>query len=368
MNKLFKFLLFALVLQSCSLLNVTMDSGVEPLEKIELNKRLSVRLYTTNFTESIIKAADTIYALSDDPIVKLNSIVWKSNSTQACMSTALHSIPESGLLNTWIFISGMNEFMQADSSFKDKQRIAQITSNTMLERYEELAKKYLTSSEFKMMNSFVDSVVVNIPYTMDFITRDYTSYWQQFAEIPDSVYVTTYGSIPETLGDLSDKATFLSTNVSNQLAWIGDKAKLKLDQGLLDSTQVNGLKGMEDAVLVMKKFIEDAPAATDSLTEFAEAQLLMMMEAFQVTVNNTLLGISNERAMLEKYVSEEREAIIIQSQEAAKDIITATIEQIPALIKSLLLYIILGVFILLGVPLTIGYYLGKYKGQSKKKE
>lgn len=361
-------MLLALLVQSCSLLNVSIDSGVVPLEKSELNKRLSVRLYTTNFTESIIKAADTIYALSDNYEVKLNSIIWKANSTQACMSTSLHSIPESGLLNTWIFVSGMNEFMQVDSSFQDKQYIAQITSETMLKKYEDLAKKYLTGSEYRKMSAFVDSVVVNVPYTLDFNTRDYTSYWQQFANIPDSVYITTYGSIPETLGDLSDKATFLSTNVSNQLGWIGDKAKLRMDEGVLDSSQVNGLRELEESIVILKQFMANAPAATDSLTTFAEEQLLMMMENFQTVVNNTLLSISNERVAIEEYVSKEREAILLQSQEVANELIKTTIEQIPTLIKSLLLYIILGMFILLGVPLTIGFYLGKYKGLSKKKK
>lgn len=347
--------------QSCSLLKISADIGMEPLTNTQLNQRLSVRLYCTNFTEFIIKAADTIYIMSADPMVKLNSIRWKANSTGACLSTSLHSIPESALLNTWVFLYGMNEFMATDTSFADLQYVPQIASEKLLEKFERIPRMYLKPNKYRLMNSFVDSVVIANPYTSDYITKDYTSDWLRYAGIPDSIYIATYGSISETIGDISDKTTFYMGNAANQLDWTFEKAQLMIDEGLIDSTSMARIDSLEVTLVALRHFMEHTPEVVDGFSDDMAVELEKVMNSLQQTVNISLTAFANERMMIEGYLTKERKAILSEAQDIADSSIKNISEAIPRMIKSILIYVILGLAILLGLPFFFGFLLGKYK-------
>ena len=355
-----------LLLNSCSLLKFSADLGMEPLPKEQLNQRVSVRLFAENFTDYVTIAADTIFTLSDDFQIKMNSILWKAGATQSCVKSAVSSLPESSLLNMWILVEGMDRFFQRDSTFDKYQNIATTTSAEIVKKYKKIPTSYLSKKKYNLMNTFVDSVLISNPVNLDFRIKDYTVEWLQYTNVPDTAYVSTVGSISEVISDLGDKMSLYSVDAQNQLSWFKDRTQFSIKQGLADSVTRARLDSLDITMVVLRKAIQHAPETVDTVMDMLSLQLKDLMNEFNVTVTNSIGVISKERLEVEKYVTEEREAILNEARAISQDSIKQVTDAIPAIIKSVLLYVIIFLIILLGVPFTIGFMLGKVF--RKKKE
>lgn len=91
-----------LMLNGCSLLKFSLDTGDTPLTREQINTRLTVRAFYKDFSLSVINTADSIYQSTDSLKLKLRAIEWKLRSTSLCAQAAFGNIPEISLLNTWL--------------------------------------------------------------------------------------------------------------------------------------------------------------------------------------------------------------------------------------------------------------------------
>lgn len=361
----------AFIVHSCSLLKVSADLGVKPLSPKDLNTRVAVRAYASNFTDVVAAAADSVFARAGKDTVispavkdsvKLASIRWKRNASSAGMNTSLNSIPEGALLNTWILVKGMRE-MDWDSYFGPYGFAGVQTSEFLLEKYKEVISPFLNPAKYTTMEKFVDSVIQAAPLDMRFKTEDYTYEWFKYSGVPDSLLISTVGSISEVIADLNDRVGKYSVNVSNQLEWGKQQLEYQVGMFLSDSTNKAALDSLNASVQVLKGAIKSAPGKVDSLINDVNIRIDKLIGRLDYTVNHTMdnafIQLAAERAALTKYLSEERAAIMSEGKVMLDDSVVKLTESVDSLIKNLLIYFVLFVLLLVGVPFYVGYRIGR---------
>ena len=354
------------LLASCSLLKISADFGMEPLPRKDLNARLQVRLYASNFTEAVAAAADTVFARSQDAAVRLNSIRWKQNATAACMIASLSQVPAAALVNTWVVVKGMDELLGRENFFGNYGSVARQASEHLLDKYRTLARGLMPPGEYTAMERFVDSVLRAEPLTPDYMVKDYTYAWYKYTGVPDSLIVRTVGSIAEVIADLNDRVSKYTFNVTNQLEWTRDRIGLQLSEKLADSVYTARLDSLNHTMGVLKVALRDAPRAADSLTGRIMSDLNSLLYRTDRTVNrtveNTIRQIDSQRIGLQKFVAQERSAILGESRNLIRQTLSDASEQVSELIGKVLIYILIFVLLLLGIPFYIGYRIGRSRG------
>lgn len=383
------FLTIILSFQSCSLFKISADLGMQPLPKTELNARLNVRLFSADFVNITSAAVDSVinelnkldssselYPYKDSLI--LRSILLKKNFSWAAVDASLTSIPKGALLNMWVVVNGADYFIARKKSPSSSSplneylgmytSIVQQSTHKMKIKYEHLTKSFLHGSEYKIMSSFVDSVLNASNFNKDYSYRDYTYDYIKYANLPDTSYIKTVGSIPEVIADLNDKLSGYTNNYTNQLAWGTDVLKYKFNAKLNDSVYKQKLDSLNFSLEQLRIAFKQAPTKVDSLMAIVDVRLNALLKDLNDNVNNTIdnaFSLMNiQRDSLQNYISLERKAAFEQGKSVIDDSIVQLRIQITKLIKNLLIYFILFVFLLLGIPFYFGYRIG----MAKKKE
>ncbi len=364
-------LLAGITVHSCSLLKVSADFGVKPLSTKDLNARVAVRNYAANFTDIVADAADSVFTMAgkDTEIfspgadsVRLASITWKMNATSACMNASLNSIPEGAVLNTWILVKGMYN-IGWEEYFGKYGFAGKRTSGYLADKYSEVIFPFLGPVKFKKMGRFVDSVLAASPLDIRFKVEDRTYEWFKYSGVPDSLFVTTVGSISEVIADLNDRVGKYSVNASNQFSWGKDRLEYRFGTFLSDSTYKAGLDSLNHSLTMLKTALRNAPDKADSLIADINIRVDKMLATLEYTVNstldNTFAHIETERIAFMKYISQERVAIMNEGKILMDDSVKQLSAGISALIKNLLIYFLLFVFLLVGVPFYLGYRTGR---------
>ena len=145
-----------LLLNGCSLLKFSLDTGDTPLTREQINTRLTVRAFYKDFSLSVISTADSIYQSTDSLQLKLRAIEWKLRSTSICAQAAFGSIPEISLLNTWLLCSSMNLYMkEAPDSllFAEYSPLARQCAASLDSQIVSIASKILSKERYAQMQT-----------------------------------------------------------------------------------------------------------------------------------------------------------------------------------------------------------------------
>ncbi len=362
-----------LILKSCSLLKFSADLGMEPLSKNDLNSRVAVRSFANNFNEIVAVSADTIASLCKqnpninqslkDSII-LNSIRWKKGATGAVVYTSLSSVPIGAIVNTWVLVKGMNK-MDWENILNKYAYVPQTSSEFLLNRYEGIIKPFLAEEKMNLMRQFVDSVVAKNPVDMKFAVKDYTYDWMKYSGMPDTTFIQTVGSISEVIADMGDGILKYSMNVSDQINWSGDQFKYQVSTALQDSTVKVAIDSLNHTIDFFKVSLKEAPDKVDSLVNDINKRVERILYTLDANLKATLQvafdDFSKERIEISHYISKEREIIMNDGKVLLDDTVAKLLEGVSSMIRNLLIYIILFVFLIVGLPFYIGYRIGKRK-------
>ena len=81
---------------------------------------LKACMQTHNFAKAffheIMLAADLIMNKETDKQIQINALVWKINAANKAKNTIFQNNPEIALLDTWIFVSAMTDFLEHGAS------------------------------------------------------------------------------------------------------------------------------------------------------------------------------------------------------------------------------------------------------------
>ncbi|HCG5965421.1 TPA: chemotaxis protein [Vibrio parahaemolyticus] len=359
-------------LSGCSLLEVKIDSQTVPLTKQELNMRILTREYALQFFAQVEQAADVLQE-QYDPNDKVNQsyvLLWKINAEEGLQAAAYQVSPMAALIDTWVFTHQMNQFY-ATGAGRDifatdeaKQVSAHLANEVDL-----LAQSLLKKEVYDKTKLFVADFVKQYPFAdLSMIRTPAYRAWLEANQISEEDAVTTLGTMPEALGDVSDRLSLVSEQTPKIMTW---KAQLLALNSSASIEKVNAaLNSLQVTADSMRDFIDNNPEYMRYLAEQMAVELQPLVDDIDQKTEARLSQLGEERQALEDMVARERQeiALIITHERekfaqdmdrVSQEVVNLAMTKLIELVKSTIVYFILFIAAIFFAPLGLGYVLGK---------
>jgi len=368
--------MLGLFLTACSLLEVKLESGIEPLPQEQLNMRVFSRDFSSSFYSKVELTADKIASSEDDGdqslYLRSNSLMWKIYSEQALQRSIFQTSPVAAMVDTWALTAQMTAFYDTgagQSLFGSQQTLAIETSRALQSQFESTVKGFLTSGEFQKNRDFIEQYVVANPLTeMTFSRKSAFNDWLKFREINEFEAVTTFGSVPEVMSDISDRMAMISEQMPKILGW---KAELYAMHSNINAEEIQ--KTLNHISVTSAKFQElmaQSPEMIQTLAVDMRRELSPLLQQLSDSTDSKLaqlsterqaleLMVKSERIALEEMVARERVAAAANLDELSKHTVEVVFQELTKTLKSLILYFVLFLVVVFFAPLGLGVWLGK---------
>ncbi len=371
------FLYVTLNLSGCSLLEVKLESEAVPLTQQELNMRVLTRGYAQEFFSQVEQAADQLEK-TYPPTDKVNQsyvLLWKIHAEEGLQSAAYQVSPMAALIDSWVFTYQMEQlFSEGAASDLYISDEAQRVSATLKEKIDRLGQSLLNEGSYTQTKTFVADFVDQNPFVdLRMVRTPAYRAWLKSNQMDESEAVTTMGTMPEAMADISDRLSLVSDQTPKIMTW---KAQLVAINSSASFEQVNdALNSLKLTSDSLKDFIENNPEYMQQLTQQIRVQLEPLVDDIDNKTAQRLSQLSEERQALEAMVARERMEIaaIISDERAlfAKDldhlsqeVISLAMDKLIELIKSVIIYFVLFILAIFFAPLILGYMLGKRASRS----
>nr|WP_321282009.1 chemotaxis protein [uncultured Vibrio sp.] len=365
-------MLVAIMLSGCSLLEVKIDSQTVPLTKQELNMRILTREYALQFFAQVEQAADTLEAkyYPNDQINQSYILLWKINAEEGLQSSAYQVTPMAGLIDTWVFAHQVDEFFStgAGSNLFATDEAKKVSEQLAYE-VDKLAQSVLKKEVYDNTKRFVSDFVKQHPFSdLSMIRTPAYRAWLEFNQISEEEAVTTLGTMPEALGDVSDRLSLASKQTPKIMTW---KAQLLALNSSASIEKVNAaLSSVQVTADSMRDFIDNNPEYMRYLAEQMALELQPLVNDIDMKTEARLSQLGEERQALEDMVARERQEIALiithEREKFAQDmdrvsqqVVDLAMTKLVELVKSTIVYFILFIVAIFFAPLGLGYVLGK---------
>ncbi|EIA1622439.1 chemotaxis protein [Vibrio parahaemolyticus] len=359
-------------LSGCSLLEVKIDSQTVPLTKQELNMRILTREYALQFFAQVEQAADVLQE-QYDPNDKVNQsyvLLWKINAEEGLQAAAYQVSPMAALIDTWVFTHQMNQFY-ATGAGRDifaTDEAKQVSAH-LANEVDQLAQSLLKKEVYDKTKLFVADFVKQYPFAdLSMIRTPAYRAWLEANQISEEDAVTTLGTMPEALGDVSDRLSLVSEQTPKIMTW---KAQLLALNSSASIEKVNAaLNSLQVTADSMRDFIDNNPEYMRYLAEQMAVELQPLVDDIDQKTEVRLSQLGEERQALEEMVARERQeiALIITHERekfaqdmdrVSQEVVNLAMTKLIELVKSTIVYFILFIAAIFFAPLGLGYVLGK---------
>ncbi len=359
-------------LSGCSLLEVKIDSQTVPLTKQELNMRILTRGYALQFFAQVEQAADVLQE-QYDPNDKVNQsyvLLWKINAEEGLQAAAYQVSPMAALIDTWVFTHQMNQFY-ATGAGRDifaTDEAKQVSAH-LANEVDQLAQSLLKKEVYDKTKLFVADFVRQYPFAdLSMIRTPAYRAWLEANQISEEDAVTTLGTMPEALGDVSDRLSLVSEQTPKIMTW---KAQLLALNSSASIEKVNAaLNSLQVTADSMRDFIDNNPEYMRYLAEQMAVELQPLVNDIDQKTEARLSQLGEERQALEEMVARERQeiALIITHERekfaqdmdrVSQEVVNLAMTKLIELVKSTIVYFILFIAAIFFAPLGLGYVLGK---------
>ncbi len=287
------------------------------------------------FSAEIERAADSIRAISDEPSIRRNALLWKMYAIPAAHEAVLLPDPALSILDAWVFAAQMEEYFDQGAG----QEVFGPHQNIALEAVRRLDiaaldQAFLVTDSTRDVRSRRDSVnafVERHPILGPQFGR--TSYAMEAAGLlgrDAATAVAAVGDINQAVGEITNRLAFHNEYLMKQVSW----AALEILEDLAQDTLVTGtLASATEALQNASALAEELPMLVESeratVIEALHSELVMLMEAVDVQRAATLNVFSVELRLLVDDLVRER-TIVGEGITAAR---IATIDAITPLIQ-----------------------------------
>ncbi|GIU10304.1 MULTISPECIES: chemotaxis protein [unclassified Shewanella] len=374
MKAMFRFCLLAVVAtltSACSLLEIKLESGIEPLPKDQLNMRVFSRDFSTVFYSQVESAADLIERNTDSIPIQSNTLMWKINAEQNLQHTIFQASPTAAMVDTWVFTEQMLQFFESGAGknlFAEQQQVAVDASIKLRDQFERTIKKFGTAN-FKKNQEFVQQYVASHPIKdMAFARESAFTDWLEFHQISEFDAITTFGTVPEVMSDISDRMAMIAEQMPKILGW---KAELYALHSNINADEIQRtLMSISDTSAKFQQLMAQSPEMMQSLAVDMRTELTPLLAELSATTDDKLnqlsverqaleLMVKNERMALEAMVARERAAVAVDLEQLSQRTVEVVFQEITKTLKSLILYFVLFLVVVFFAPLGLGVWLGK---------
>ncbi|NOH49825.1 chemotaxis protein [Vibrio rotiferianus] len=360
------------ILSGCSLLEVKIESQTVPLTKQELNMRIMTREYAQQFFAQVEQAADVLHGRyeSTDKVNQSYILLWKINAEEGLQAAAYQVSPMAALIDTWVFSHQMNQFYSAGAGkgLFATDEATQVSAH-LAKEVDKLAQSLLKKDVYVKTKVFVADFVEKYQFTdLSMIRTPAYRAWLAVNKISEEEAVTTLGTMPEAIGDVSDRLSLVSEQTPKIMTW---KAQLLALNSSASIEQVNAaLNSLKVTSESLKDFIDNNPEYMRNLAEQMALKLQPLVEDIDQKTEERLSQLSEERQALELMVARERQEIaqIITNERekfaqdldhVSQEVVNLAMDKLIELVKSTIIYFILFILLIFFAPLVLGYALGK---------
>ena len=383
-TKFFSIALSLFFLNGCSLLEIKLESQSIPLTTLELNTRILTREYSKHFFSEVESAADEIASSypKDDTVHQSYVLLWKIHAEEGLQRAAYPASPNIALIDSWVFSAQMEQFFSTDGKGADlfDGDIDFQTSKNLRINIETLAEKLLSTSEFSVATKFVTKFVANNSFdSITMLRTPALKAWLSHQNIDETEAVATLGSMPEALGDVSDRLGLVSEQTPKIMTW---KAQLIAMNSSINGNDINKtMEVLRDTSESFQDFVKNNPEYMQNLAEQMSLQLQPLLDDLDSKADDKLNQLSAERIALEvmiarerqeiamivaqerqaiaALVSKERENLAQNIDEISQNALALMMDKVMELIKSTIAYFILFILAIFFAPLGLGYFLGQ---------
>lgn len=356
-----------MITSSCSLLKLSIESNDTPLSKQEINMRIAVRAFQTDFSTSIINTSDSIMHNTDDIEVKFNLIQFKKSLIAASGKTAFQSTPELSLVDTWILCIQLQELLTTDltnSYLGENSNLMITTANDLETKISKIANSLLNKQRYEILKAFSYTYAKETPLkTFDFPRTNILPPLSKYLGISDSTYVQTLGTGVQALGDIGDRIAIAKEQISQQLSWEKDRLSLQWDNANISEdflTRADSLNAILDKFAIIA---ENSPELIAAISLNIRRELMPLIYQLNGGLNSSINMLSNERVYLQSYLDDFQLKMIKDINNTGENLIAKTTSSIGELIKDVAWIVVLGLVIIIllifGIPFLSGYYLAK---------
>ncbi len=348
--------IFVGAFSACSLIKIEAD--VNPLPTNVLNARIMTHDFGGIILKTIDEAADSIIVTSDDAQIQLNALRWKINGISTSRNAIFQTDPILALVDTWIFMLQMQEFLingAGKDAFGTHQDIAHDAMTLLVTGIDSIVISMVNRKEYDQHKAFVRYFVDTHPLAdFSFTRTSVMQAWNDFTNTPDSLAIETVGNLPETVSDLTSRLTYYSNELPLQAQW---NTELILREHGLDSLQIGQNL---DSLAAMIENLNDLIMQTPELVDSAVVNLFPLFDRIDQKWSLTLRILQREREILLTALNTERQAVMTDLESISQNVARILMENIKSLIKEILIYIIILSIILLGLPFTMGFLVGRF--------
>lgn len=324
-----------------------------------------------DLSNEIITAADSV-ATSHDIDLKIRAIQWKIRTTRAAVSAAMQTIPDVALADTWILCARMDRAFthRPDSAlFGPYTPMMRQTAARMLTKVDSVARDALPAQRYGLMKEYVgDYIRRNRPRSGENVAPQNTTLaWIDFMKSKGIEVEYDLGSISDVVSDMSDKMSGQTGQLTNSLMWSKDILEIEWQRDSMSqyvAAQMDSLdRSFERIVVVM----ENIPEISDSVMVNFNKHVEQVLASLESSLDYAFGQVDMQRSELQRYVSAEREAIIRQAGETAQGMVQQAIDQVPAIVSRVAVWLALLAVVVLGLPFAAGYWVGTLRERSRHK-
>ncbi|MBY5921625.1 chemotaxis protein [Ferrimonas balearica] len=374
--------LLVIASSGCSLLEIKLESGIEPLPQEQLNMRVFSRDFSTVFYSGVELAADRMVAMEREAaeregrpvniLIESHALMWKIGAEQALQRSIFQASPIASMVDTWALTGQMAAFFDGGDGadlFGPYQFVAVAASHALAEEFESTSKGFLSRSDFASHRQFIaDYVAANPIVDLSFPRTSAFNDWLAFRGISELEAITTFGTVPEVMSDISDRMAMMTEQTPKILGW---KAQLYALHANINADEVQ--KTLVEISATSRQFqrlMAQSPEMMRTLAEDMNRELMPLVERLDEMSNDKLAQLSverealvlmvrAERQALEEMVTRERAAAAADLDHIAQQAVEKAFQQLTTTLKSLILYFVLFVLVIFFAPLGLGVWLGK---------
>src|SRR3984893_1722717 len=354
-------LLAAFVLTGCSLL--TIKSPEIPLTAREQEARLLTRDYAAHFATTVAHLIDD--APQGDAGTASQALRLKLGAVAEITRASTGLSPTARLLDTWAFSVQVRDFLVTGAGANvlgSAQPAVSRGAALLVAEADTLARK-VADSDYDRYHAFVSAYAQRYPLqNADLVRPSVLSAW--IIEEHDKSPLRAVGTVGQALGDVSDRMRIYSERVPAMSLW---QAELALDRaGLDDASYKSALRNLDRQLERISKLAESSPElAHEAIAELRsslrassdrlDASWIQMLRTIRVEREALAANIVDERASVTAAFDTERARMSADAGQILARAVDASWRELRKLVREALLLTIL----LLGLPFTAGYLLGR---------
>lgn len=323
------------------------------------------------------KMADSILGLTTMPDTQKAAYLWKLRTLQSYANSAFQTAPEVGLLDTWVITWQLDDFMStavAAAIFNEQTALVRETTKTNLTDITAKASQVLSPEVFEEYRTLVGTYAREHPLTdLDFAEQTLRDEYYRYRNIPDSLAVQTVGTLSEVVADLSNRVSYGTSAAGKNMRW---STELYLAEHGWDSMDLQQRMQVIDGQLEnLISAVEVAPDKFQVSLRELQGNLRILFTGLDTTLKGSMVYLDHQRLGVDSMIQRERMALdtIFARERAAigdelNELTHVFMDDVGKIVRSILIYAIILVIIVLAFPFAAGFYLGKVYKRKKSLE